>query len=421
MHAGANSSAKCIKHPPTHLELERLQIYAKYIRQLELHGHDLTARLGSGALVALCADRTEEILPNLLTLKLTENDRQPLDGLYFLIGQKLTSISLYLSATACDEIKCLHFMDTLRKRSRFIEKFEISGPGISLNCKAFAHLSSLPHVQVLGVKVPNSDEFKRLPVSLQPFPDLREVTIWTTYLSTATEMLHRMKPSVLEVLIFHIEDTPCACDVDDLFATMVQHCCCTLKRVYGFQDEYSDNVGRTEYTYSFRPLLAFPNLEYVWINACISFENMDNTLIHDMACAWPHLRELDLGSTSCWGLPSHVTLEGLLEFCKHCPELSSLGLTMDASSTAPPPPTPDLEASNPHMEALRLGNSKIGVNQVRAVSRFLRRIYPNLSELSCCKEDGTAGWLLIRVAWLMVGDIVTTEDDGGPMAAYWTE
>ena len=319
-------------------------------------------------------------------------------------------ISPSLSSALSDLVCGLHYVHSFYS------------PCISINCKAFAHLSSLSHLQVLGVKVPNSDEFKRLPHSPGPFPNLREVTVWTAYLSTATDMLRRMQPSLLEVLIFHIEDTPCACDVDELFVTMIQHCRHTLKRVYGFQDHYPDIIGEhVQEDYALRPLLAFPNLEYVWINACISFENMDNTLIHDMACAWPHLRELDLGSTSCWGLPSQVTLEGLLQFCEHCPELCSLGLTMNASATAPLPHMPESQSANLHMEALQVGNSRTGIEQVNAVARFLRRIYPNLHHLSCYKEDGTVGWLLIRVAWLMVGDIVTSDENENPMASYWTQ
>lgn len=120
---------KYMKRPPTLLELERLQTYARLIRHLELSGHPSTSlsRLDSGVLAALSADRSESILPNLLTLKVTENARQALDNVYLLIGEKLTSLSLDLSAIQCDEVTGCSLLDTLRTTSPFIEKLYISG------------------------------------------------------------------------------------------------------------------------------------------------------------------------------------------------------------------------------------------------------------------------------------------------------
>ena len=81
-----------------------------------------------------------------------------------------------------------------------------------------------------------------------------------------------------------------------------------------------------------RPLLAVTHMcTLVMRGIPLSFKDGD---LQEMALAWPHLKDLVLGSapeTSLLG----VTLEGLKPLSEHCPMLRSLAVVLDATSPHP--------------------------------------------------------------------------------------
>lgn len=221
-------------------------------------------------------------------------------------------------------------------------------------------------------------------------------------------MIRHLHPTLLETLIIHTDDTPRVLDVDEFFMNLSEHCSqVSLKRIYGFQDEFQDDAvdDNVQVLENLRPLHSFHNLEYVWLNACMSFEDVNDAFIRDMASSWPRLQELDFGCTSCWGLPSRVTLDGLLAFCEFCPDLRVLGITFDATNDDSPLSSHNewtKPLQNLHMDSLQVGHSRIGFDQVDAVAAFLHRIYPNLTELTCWDEHDGPGWAATRSVWLRV-------------------
>lgn len=246
------------------------------------------------------------------------------------------------------------------------------------------------------------------------------MTIWAKHLSKASQMIHYLHPILLETLIIHTEETPCVVDVDEFFTKMAEHCSPTLlKRFYGFQDEFQDDAvdDNVQVVETLRPLLSFHNLEYVWLNGCMSFEEVNNAFIRELAKSLPRIQELDFGCPSCWGLPSRVTLDGLLAFCEFCPDLRGLGITFDASSEDSPLSSQGSRtrsSCNPRMKYMHVGHSRIRIDQVEAVAEFLAEIYPNLSELTCWENHDGPGWQATRSAWLRVRSLVVegrAEDD----------
>lgn len=225
-------------------------------------------------------------------------------------------------------------------------------------------------------------------------------------------MIHYLQPTLLETIIVHTEETPCVVDVDEFFTRMAEHCSpAPLKRFYGFQDEFQDDTvdDNVQVLETLRPLLSFHNLEYVWLNGCMSFEDVNNAFIRDLAKAWPRIQELDFGCPSCWGLPSRVTLDGLLAFCEFCPDLRGLGITFDASNEDSPLSSQQSLTKpfcNLRMNYLHVGHSRIGFDQVEAVAEFLGEIYPNLIELTCWENHDGPRWPATRAAWLRVRSLV---------------
>ncbi|KAF7977685.1 hypothetical protein HWV62_2930 [Athelia sp. TMB] len=431
------------KGSPNASDVRRLQKYARLIRHLHLGSEDTSSRvrLDAGVLKAL-PFQTGQILPSLLTLALTESDDQELESLHLLIGEKLTTFVLEFAAERCDEEAGGELLRALGNISKSLEDLEISAgpqtssslsialsnavcnlshihryssPCISLGSDAFAHLSSMPDLRVLEV-APLTGGFES-PLPPFPFPALRELTIWTKRLPKSTEMMGYLHPIHLETLIIHAEETPSSFDVAEFFTNLRQHCSWTsLKRFYGFQDEFQDDStdDNVQTLDSLRPLLSFHNLEYVWMNGCMSFENANDAFVREMAEAWPRLRELDFGSTSCWGLPSRVTLDGLLAFCECCPGLRVLGVTFDASSDVSPLSSRDEWATPPRstrMKSLQVGHSRIRVDQVGAVAAFLQQVFPELSELTCWEEHDGPGWSATRSAWLRVASLAVSNTE----------
>jgi hypothetical protein len=389
---------------------------------------------------------THPLLPNLLKLRITENRHDSLENVHLFIGRKLITFFLQFSAISCDESAGATILTALKTKSPSLEELEInagpqtspvlsfalsdllcglkhlktfSSPCISLTNAAFEHLASLPDLIILELGIQNEDLF--MPISPGPpaFAALREMTVWALHLTKTINVINCMRSAPLEVVIFHIETSPPASLIHHVFLKLLETCSsASLARIYGFQDDFNaeQNEGDTNLdVHAFRPLLSFSNLQYVWINACVSFENVDNALIKDMALAWPQLRQLDLGSMSCWGAPSKVTLEGLVPFCNNCPDLQVLGIAFNVSVpiiyTAVDPLRKG--ASNEQMHTLQVGHSRIDAMQVRAVAAFLSRLYPNLVEIAC----GGIGiddepWGGSRILWMEVAGLVVNRVSG---------
>lgn len=437
---------------PTASECGRMEIYARLIRSLELgRSHTIGfARLHRDVLGALVAVReARSLLPNLLELTLYREEEHALEhasldnATYLLIGATLTRFSLQLSSFVKDDDQAIDdkLLDTLREKSTLLRTLEItassarassslslalsrllcelhhvctfSSPCATLTGTALVHLASLRGLRILKFKSPDDAVMQstHLPPIPHRFPALREMTAWADQTITVIALIHWMQPAALEIMVLHINDTPLALHVKEIFAAMEEHFSTdALKRLYAFQDDFSNGDGDNIVdAHALRPLLSFHKLEYLWINACISFQMVDNALFWEMAQAWPHLRELDLGSTSCWGLPSQVTLDGLLAFCAHCPDLQILGLTFDASTDIPS--LSQNISCNRQMEVLQVGHSRLGRHQVREVSGFLRHIYPNLQRCSFWDQGNGPGWQATREAWKMVAGILESSDN----------
>jgi hypothetical protein len=126
-----------------------------------------------------------------------------------------------------------------------------------------------------------------------------------------------------------------------------------------------------------RLLFAFPNLEVLNISTIISFSEVDNTLIEDMASAWPHLKSLELRYFFASRRTTRVTIDGLLPLAS-CSSLRALAFNLDPTirdTSIPLRPGVRNEA----LFYLGVGHSPI--TDPCAVASFLSEVFPCLTNI----------------------------------------
>jgi hypothetical protein len=124
------------------------------------------------------------------------------------------------------------------------------------------------------------------------------------------------------------------------------------------------------------PLLQCRNLERVTINISYGHAAIDNSLLKEIALAWPCLRDISLHSchnARLWH--SKANLQGLSYLAQHCHSLQSVSLQFDVSL----PATTMYPDKGIRCESLtRLDVSYSHVSDPLAVATFLADVFPNL-------------------------------------------
>jgi hypothetical protein len=124
------------------------------------------------------------------------------------------------------------------------------------------------------------------------------------------------------------------------------------------------------------PLLQCRNLESVKINIPYGHATIDNSLLKEIALAWPCLRDISLRPYQKARLShSKANLQGLNYLAQHCQSLQSVHLQFDVSL----PATTMCPDKGIRCESLtRLFVSHSHVSDPLAVATFLADVFPNL-------------------------------------------
>ena len=124
------------------------------------------------------------------------------------------------------------------------------------------------------------------------------------------------------------------------------------------------------------PLLQCRNLEHINIHISYGHAAIDNSLLKDMASAWPCLRSLGLYSCDAHLWHAKADLRGLVCLAQNCRSLESVSLQFDVSL----PPTaiyPDEAIRCEWLTQLEVACSH--VSNPLAVATFLADVFPNLT------------------------------------------
>ncbi|KAJ7502707.1 hypothetical protein B0H11DRAFT_1989739 [Mycena galericulata] len=171
--------------------------------------------------------------------------------------------------------------------------------------------------------------------------------------------------------------------IENLHGVLSAHCVPASLETFKF-DLTTDNhsgVGTFVYPgYLFSSLFCFNNLVTVSISVGEGFD-IDDTVVSDLAHAWPCLRELRL-TTDISAKHRHqpcVTLLGLHSLAQHCPHLHTLEMTFDANSV--PSPEADPEARIIQQSLVTLYTSFSSISSPIPVAQFLLDTFVNLKNV----------------------------------------
>lgn len=245
-----------------------------------------------------------------------------------------------------------------------------SGHGVT--DEALIHLASLPTLSRLKINLKHNS----LPLALppQPFPGLRDFTLSASHVGVVIDLLksHHVLPLQSLTLDFNITATA----LTELLHVMRDHCAHScLTRLFLRYDFDISNASDVIDPDTLRPLLAFTNLARLDLDCSYDVEDVDDTLLEEMAAAWPRLERLMLGPNRSSGRSSHVTLAGLVPLARYCPQLEFFSLPFDTSSME----RPGTKFRNRQLTELGVGCSRIA--DATAVAEFLSDIFPNLRSI----------------------------------------
>ncbi|KAJ7196884.1 hypothetical protein B0H12DRAFT_637616 [Mycena haematopus] len=130
-----------------------------------------------------------------------------------------------------------------------------------------------------------------------------------------------------------------------------------------------------------RPLLAFKRLTNVsfQVRPCL---DVDDEFLEEMAQAWPDVGELSFGTDAPIIQAPKATLKCLIAFARHCPELMTLGIRMDATDV--PAITRERTTS---LNDMYVGTSLINTSKEGLVAAFISNLFPELQHLSPFSGD----------------------------------
>jgi hypothetical protein len=243
--------------------------------------------------------------------------------------------------------------------------------------ETFIHLASLPALSKLKLNLGNNS----LPLALpsQPFAGLRDLDLYTHNIGVITDLLkssHRyhLLPLRSLALRFHSPISVQPVELTHVIRDRCVHSCLTRLALHD-----ASHIPCSSFdSYMLRPLFAFTKLEIVEIY--YDLHRIDDTLLGEMAQAWPQLERLTLGNnTEVNG--TKVTLAGLVPLARFCPNLEATWLPFDVSNIE----RPGRKFRNRQLTKLGIGYSNI--KDAMAVAEFLSDIFPNLCSISCPTQN----------------------------------
>jgi hypothetical protein len=135
----------------------------------------------------------------------------------------------------------------------------------------------------------------------------------------------------------------------------------------------------------------------------------DNNFVETAAKSWPRLRSLKLDIDGCdqrWGARPNVTLTGLASLARHCPDLTSLAIVIDAMVVDH---VSDIPVSNTKLDFLHLGDSIIG--NPTSVAAYLSAIFPSLTSIYSWSFPIVQSGQKYRERWNIVAGLINISAD----------
>ena len=259
----------------------------------------------------------------------------------------------------------------------------ISCTDVPCDSQTIKYLSSLPFLQSLDVRLPQRLAQGDFAFSnIRPFPAMRHLHVSVGSIADAALfMIVTSRFLALESISIHFDRiviTPQ--QLYAIFTIMQRSSFCGTLTTFALRDQVELNGDSPPLhsldAHTLSPLLQCRNLEDITINISYGHAAIDNSLLKEMASAWPRLRSITLHPyyrARIWH--SKANLRGLIHLAQQCRSLQSVDLQFDVSL----PSTTMYPDKGFRCESLtRLYVSQSHISDPVAVATFLGDAFPNL-------------------------------------------
>ncbi|PIL29896.1 hypothetical protein GSI_07806 [Ganoderma sinense ZZ0214-1] len=296
----------------------------------------------------------------------------------------LQHLKLYVDAPPYSSVIVSAMSGALRSFNHLVSARTGSLP---ITLEALYHLAELPYLEAIDVRLPDAmterdveslhstsfDEF---------FPALRELRLMHHFnLAPISRIVQQVHSSRLEIIRVVILETSVPLDAVLHFLSVVL---CRNDRE-SIKELGIQTVELAEELSPFteqhlEPLFALRSLTTLSLRLNCPF-SLSDTILGCVARAWPDIRSLELGPDSTQK-DTNVTLAALVPFAQHCPNLQTLGFTLDADLSRLPVELRESRAnlgSIPQraLRVLKVGRARIADES--GVAAFLVDLFPRLS------------------------------------------
>ncbi|KAJ7100565.1 hypothetical protein C8R43DRAFT_1244255 [Mycena crocata] len=422
---------------------DRPREYTRRIRKLNLDGTYPYTFPDSDVFGAMCSRIPPNMFQNLGTIRWAPADQSHFHYIHLFLGPSITEVRIQhvtpenislLPALGLryPELKSLSVdvswedrplaCRTLSKIAFDLEKIEILSLDM-LDRQALEHISQLPALKSLDLLEPIVQDLSPISSpSYLPFLTLRTLNLWAA-VDLAIGFVHLLSNCHLEEFTLGTEFLAIKTTTEKLYTTLAGHLAHDTLRIL----EVTDVEGETpippagtiaDYLVSgptLAQLFCFGNLTRLNLQPPVGFD-IDDSTAWDLARAWPKLTLLWLRAATELSYHPSMTLQGLRAFAKHCPELSSLTIAVDASTVPPFDGSPDTRISQRRLLSFNVSASPISNAPIAA--RFLSALFPRISYMGTLhdwrwdepaeddEDDETALARAHDVLWKQVKDMI---------------
>ena len=255
---------------------------------------------------------------------------------------------------------------------------------VTCDSQTLKYLSSLPFLRSLTVRLPErlaQENFLDSSSNI-PFLAMQDLCISVASIADADEFLQVVSSSSglesLSITLNHILPTPE--QLHAVFAVMRRSRFCDTLTEFELRDHARIDENLLPIysldAHMLSPLLQCRNLEFVTIHISYEHAAINNSLLKEIASAWPCLRDISLHP--CYEARlrhSKANLQGLSYLAQHCHSLQSISLQFDVSLPATVT-YPDKGIRCESLTELTVFHSH--VSDPLVVATFLARVFPNL-------------------------------------------
>ena len=259
----------------------------------------------------------------------------------------------------------------------------LSCEGVTSDSQTIKYLSSLPFLRSLNVRLPRrlaQEGFLDSSYNILPFLAMRHLDVSVASIIDAGEFLQVTSSffGLESLLVAFDRIVPTPEQLRAFFTAMERSSFRDTLTTFALRDQVEiDQVSPHSLdAHTLSPLLQCRNLEHVTIDISYGHAAIDNSLLKEIALAWPCLRDISLHpyqKAHLWH--SKANLQGLSYLAQHCQSLQSVSLQFSVSL----PETMMYPDKGIRCESLtRLFVSRSHVSDPRAVATFLADVFPNL-------------------------------------------